>query len=64
MSRLQALPEEAQGELASRLNAYLNQLDELRAEIQAGIDSGNDGPLNVREIIEAARAERDAVTGS
>ena len=60
VSRLQTLPEGAQGELAPHLNASLNKLNELRAEIQSGIESGNAGPLDMREIIEAARQERDA----
>ena len=60
VSRLQTLPEGVQGELAPRLNAYLNKLDDLRAAVQEGIDSGNDGELDMNEIIESARAERDA----
>ncbi|MEM1095037.1 MAG: hypothetical protein AAGJ10_10575 [Bacteroidota bacterium] len=60
VSRLQSLPEAVQENVAPHLNAYLNRLDDLRAAIQEGIDSGNDGPLNMAEIIAAARAERDA----
>lgn len=60
VSRLQTLPEPVQGELAPRLNAYLNRLDDLRAAIQEGIESGNDGELDIREIIQEARDQRGA----
>ena len=40
VSRLQTLPESAQSELAPRLNAYLNKLEDLRADVQEGLTSG------------------------
>lgn len=59
VSRLQALPHDVQENVAPHLNQYLNKLDDLRAAIQEGIDSGNDGKLDMQEIIREARAERD-----
>ena len=40
LTRLQQLPEEVQADLAPRLNSYLNRLEDLRAAIQEGLDSG------------------------
>ena len=60
VTRLQSLPEEVQTNLGPRLNAYLNKLEDLRAAIQEGIDSGNAGVLDMDEIIQEARAAWDA----
>ena len=40
VTRLQTLPEEVQADIAPKLNSYLNKLEDLRAAIQEGIDSG------------------------
>ena len=60
--RLEALPEAERRQVAGRFNAYLNKLDDLKAAIQEGLDSGDDGLLDVEEVIREARAERDAVS--
>ena len=58
--RLKSLPEEVQANLAPRLNAYLNKLDDLRAAIQEGIDSGSAGELDMDEIIQEIRTTSEA----
>ena len=47
IGRLQALPEDAQEEIALRLHDYLTRWEELRALIQEEIDSGADEPLEI-----------------
>jgi hypothetical protein len=44
VKRLQALPEEAQADLAPKLNQYLNRLDDLRRAIRVGLESGEPKP--------------------
>ncbi len=60
LHRLKSLPEEVQANLAPRLNKYLNKLDDLRAAIQEGIDSGSAGALDMDEIIQEARTAWEA----
>lgn len=60
--RLDALPEAERQQIAGRFNSYLNKLDDLKAAIAEGIDSGDDGELDVEAIIREARAERDAAS--
>ena len=60
VSRLRTLPETVQSEVAPRLNAYLNKLDDLRVALQEGRESGDDGPLDMSEIIREAQAENGA----
>lgn len=56
IGRLQALPDDAQEEIAPRLHDYLTRLDELRALVQEGVDGGPDEPLDVDAIKRDARA--------
>lgn len=44
VQRLQNLPDEAKEDIAPKLNAYLNRLDDLRSALQAGIESGPSKP--------------------
>ena len=44
IERLKALPEETQKDLGPRLNQYLNKLEDLRALIQEGLNSGPPRP--------------------
>lgn len=46
IERLKALPDDAQNEIAPRLNDYLTGLEELRALIQEGLDSGPGRPAD------------------
>lgn len=57
IERLRALPESAQEEIAPRLNDYLTRLEELRALVQEGIDSGPAETLDMDVIKREARAE-------
>lgn len=57
IERLRALPESAQEEIAPRLNDYLTRLEELRALVQEGIDSGPAETLDMDAIKREARAE-------
>ncbi len=50
ITRLQALPPEAQSELAPRFNSYLNKLDDMRAAIQRSRESGAAIPLDIEDI--------------
>lgn len=60
IERLRELPDEAQGEIAPRLHGYLTRLEELRALIQEGLDSGPAEPLDMEAIKREARAELEA----
>jgi Arc/MetJ-type ribon-helix-helix transcriptional regulator len=60
IERLKSLPDAAQDEIAPRLNDYLTRLEELRALIQEGLDSGPAEPLDIEAIKQEARAEWQA----
>ena len=60
IERLKELPDEAQGSIAPRLHDYLTRLEELRALIQEGLDSGPSEPLDMEAIKREARAEWEA----
>lgn len=44
VERLQALPDEAKADIGFKLNRYLNKLDDIKAAIQTGLDSGATKP--------------------
>lgn len=60
VERLQSLPEEAQQTLAPSINDYLNRLEDLRAAVQEGFESGDAGELDINAIIREGRASFEA----
>ena len=50
IDRLQSLPPADQERLAPRINDYINKLENLRAAIQKGIDSGPGKPFDIERI--------------
>jgi hypothetical protein len=46
VQRLQALPDEPEAGIGSKINRYLNKLDDLRRAIQTGLDNGAPKPAD------------------
>ncbi|MGB3852000.1 MAG: hypothetical protein WA958_18670 [Tunicatimonas sp.] len=55
IKRLKSLPLDIQVEYANKINAHLNQVDELREEIQHGLDSGEPTIFDLEEFKTEAR---------
>jgi hypothetical protein len=60
IDRLKALPEDDQQRFGAQINDYLNRLEDLRAAIREGFESGDAGEMDVEAIIREARAEFEA----
>ena len=56
--RLDALPEAERQQIAGRFNSYLNKLDDLKAAIQEGLDSGDDAVGRGRDHLRGLRRTR------
>ena len=59
IERLQALPDTDQEDIAARILAYLARLEDLRAAMQDGLDSGPATPWDKDDFLKQAHARLD-----
>lgn len=60
IKRLESLPPDLQKDYGEKINTQLNSLEDLRAEIQKGLNSGNPTPLDIEDIKRRGRERMKA----